>query len=238
VRTLVSPEPRKVHKLYGRRKGPALSTHQERLLETLLPQLALELEPGREPKNYFAAPVEDVWLEIGFGAGEHLLWQVEHHPRVGFIGAEPYVSGVAKLLSKLAAADEARPKGGLANRLRIYPDDAREILDALPDASLGRVFILFPDPWPKTRHHKRRFIQVDTLDALARVLRPGAEFRYASDDADYFNWTLERLMAHPAFAWSANCAQDWQTRPDDWPPTRYESKALHGAPAFLRFGRN
>ena len=234
----MSPEPRKVHKLYGRRKGPALSAHQEQLLETLLPQLALALEPERDPKNYFAAPVEDVWLEIGFGAGEHLLWQVEHHPRVGFIGAEPYVSGVAKLLSKLAAADEARPKGGLANRLRIYPDDAREILDALPDASLGRVFILFPDPWPKTRHHKRRFIQVDTLDALARVLRPGAEFRYASDDADYFNWTLERLMAHPAFAWSANCAQDWQTRPDDWPPTRYESKALHGAPAFLRFGRN
>jgi len=234
----VSPEPRKVHKLYGRRKGPALSTHQERLLETLLPQLALELEPGREPKNYFAAPVEDVWLEIGFGAGEHLLWQAEHHRHAGLIGAEPYVSGVAKLLSKLAAADEARPKGGLANRLRIYPDDAREILDALPDASLGRVFILFPDPWPKTRHHKRRFIQVDTLDALARVLRPGAEFRYASDDADYFNWTLERLMAHPAFTWSANCAQDWQTRPDDWPPTRYESKALHGAPAFLRFGRN
>lgn len=225
----MSPEPRKAHKLYGRRKGPALSAHQERLLETLLPQLALGLEPGRDPKNYFAAPVDDVWLEIGFGAGEHLLWQAEHHPRVGLIGAEPYVSGVAKLLSKLVAV------GSDLSAIRIYPNDAREILDALPDASLGRVFILFPDPWPKTRHHKRRLIQMDTLDALARVMKPGAELRFASDDADYLNWTLERLMAHPAFTWTAACAQDWQMRPDDWPQTRYESKALHGAPAFLRF---
>jgi tRNA (guanine-N7-)-methyltransferase len=279
------PEARKVHKLYGRRKGPKLSLHQERLLETLLPRLALDLEPGRDPKNYFISPVEDVWLEIGFGAGEHLVWQAEHHPRIGLIGAEPYVSGVAKLLSKLTAGESdsasisLSPTGGEGKarpnkvrtsagegvhppvsvpnvnaqtsipphpdplprwgrgEIRVYPGDAREILDTLPDSSLGRVFILFPDPWPKTRHHKRRFIQIDTLDTLARVMKPGAELRFASDDEDYLNWSLERLMAHPAFIWTATCARDWQTRPDDWPQTRYESKALHGAPAFLRFKR-
>jgi tRNA (guanine-N7-)-methyltransferase len=218
-------------KLYGRRKGPKLSPHQERLLETLLPALALRLEAGRDPRGYFASAVDDVWLEIGFGAGEHLLWQVAHHPNVGVIGAEPYISGMAKLLSK-AAADESVP----AN-IRLYSDDARNIIDALPDASLARVFLLFPDPWPKTRHHKRRFVQMDMLDQLARVMKPGAEFRFASDDAGYLTWTLERLTAHPAFAWTATRAEDWHTRPADWPQTRYEAKELHGKPAFLRFVR-
>jgi tRNA (guanine-N7-)-methyltransferase len=115
--------------------------------------------------------------------------------------------------------------------------DARDIIDALPDASLGRVFILFPDPWPKTRHHKRRFIQTETLDTFARVLKPGSELRFASDDAPYVEWTLERLMAHPAFEWTARGPSDWLTRPEDWPPTRYEAKALHGKPAYLRFLR-
>ena len=138
---------------------------------------------------------------------------------------------MAKLLSK-AAADEGAP----AN-IRLYSDDARNILDALPDASLARVFLLFPDPWPKTRHHKRRFVQMDTLDQFARVMKPGAEFRFASDDAGYLNWALERLMAHPAFAWTATRAEDWHTRTADWPQTRYEAKELHGKPAFLRFIR-
>lgn len=270
-------------KLYGRRKGPKLSAHQERLLETLLPQLSLALVPGRDPRAYFPSPLDEVWLEVGFGAGEHLLWQAAHHPNIGIIGAEPYISGVAKLLSKLASLSpnhtlplspasggEGRgegvstpaalpqveapphpsplPQGGrgecttlggeeVSARLRLFVDDARDILEALPDASLGRVFILFPDPWPKTRHHKRRFIQTDTLDALARVLKPGGELRFASDDAGYLNWTLERLMAHPAFAWTATRASDWKTRPADWPKTRYEAKELHGPPAFLRFVR-
>jgi tRNA (guanine-N7-)-methyltransferase len=115
--------------------------------------------------------------------------------------------------------------------------DAREIVEALPDASLGRIFILFPDPWPKTRHHKRRFIQSEMLDALARVMKQGAELRFASDDAPLFEYTLERLMAHPAFEWTATRAQDWKSRPADWPATRYEAKQLHGVPAFLRFVR-
>lgn len=270
--TSSSPVERQRRQLYGRRKGPKLSALQERLLEALLPRLALDLEPGRDPRRYFSSSVDDVWLEIGFGAGEHLLWQAARNPSVGLIGAEPYISGVAKLLSKIVSPSVARADaratlppqaeeesstaqgsfssavyGGSAGEaggggsplpnIRIYSDDARNIIAALPDASIGRVFILFPDPWPKTRHHKRRLIQTAMLDDLARVMRAGAELRFASDDADYLNWTLERVMTHRAFEWTATRAQDWQTRPNDWPQTRYEAKALHGVPAFLRVRR-
>jgi tRNA (guanine-N7-)-methyltransferase len=215
--------------LYGRRKGPKLSPYKEELRRTLLPRLALKLESGCDPRTYFAAGVEDVWLEVGFGAGEHLLDQARIYPDVGLIGAEPYEAGVAKLLSKIENMD--------ASNIRIYEDDARDVVQALPDASLGRVFILFPDPWPKTRHHKRRFVQMEMLDALARVMKPGAELRIASDDAGYIAWTLERAMAHPDFAWTAERAADWKTRPQSWPQTRYEAKALHGPPAYLLFVR-
>jgi tRNA (guanine-N7-)-methyltransferase len=214
--------------LYGRRKGPKLSAHQAGLRETLLPELRLERRDGADPRGYFAG-VREVWLEIGFGAGEHLVWQAEHHRDIGLIGAEPYEGGTAKLLAKLDAAP-------LPN-IRIHEGDARDVIAALPRASLGRVFVLFPDPWPKTRHHKRRFVQTETLDALARTMRPGAELRFASDDAGYLAWTLERLVAHPAFAWPARSMADWTTRPADWPPTRYEAKALHGPPTYLRFVR-
>ncbi len=225
---IATPERRR-RQVYGRRKGPALSAHQERLRETLLPRLLLHPEQGADPRSYFDMAVADVWLETGFGAGEHLLWQAQQHPAVGLIGAEPYISGTAKLLSKLEAAP-------LAN-IRLYEDDARDIIDALPDASIGRFFLLFPDPWPKTRHHKRRFLQMEMLDSLARILKPGAELRFASDDAGYLAYALERLMAHPAFAWTATGPSDWKTRPSDWPPTRYEAKELHGPPIFLRFVR-
>ncbi len=214
--------------LYGRRKGPKLSAHQTHLRETLLPQLALRLRANADPRSYFSTAVDDVWLEVGFGAGEHLLWQSQHHPAVGLIGAEPYESGTAKLLSRM-------PEG--APNVRLHEGDARDIIEALPDASIGRVFILFPDPWPKTRHHKRRFVQMETLDALARVTKPGAEFRFGTDDSGYLAWTLERLLAHPMFDWIAESAADWMSRPADWPQTRYEAKALHGPPAYLRFVR-
>lgn len=230
--------------LYGRRKGPRLSAHQQSLLDCLLPEFELKIQNGVDPCTYFSPPpcgevearsasgggqVHDVWLEIGFGGGEHLIWQAQHHPNVGLIGAEPYVNGTVKLLALL----EANPK----TNIRIYSGDARDILEALPGASLGCVFILFPDPWPKMRHYKRRFIQTATLDQLARVMKPGAELRFASDDAGYVEWTLERLTTHPAFEWTAVRSADWQTRPADWPPTRYEAKELHGKPAFLRFVR-
>jgi tRNA (guanine-N7-)-methyltransferase len=216
---------------FGRRKGPALSARQIGLMETLLPRLRFAPELGRDPRGYFPETVDDVWLEVGFGGGEHLLWQARANPAVGLIGAEPYVSGVAKLLSQIDT--HAAP----ARNIRLYTDDAGDIVANLPDASLGRVFILFPDPWPKTRHHKRRFIQTAMLDELARVLRAGGELRFASDDPGYIVWALERLMAHRAFRWMAETPQDWRVRPADWPQTRYEAKALHGVPVFLRFAR-
>lgn len=214
---------------FGRRKGPSLSARQIGLMENLLPQLALAPAEGRDPKDYFGRAMSDVWLEVGFGGGEHLVWQAEAHPDIGMIGAEPYVSGMAKLLSHIAEKDSAN--------IRLYMEDATDIIDSLPPSSLGRVFILFPDPWPKTRHHKRRFIQTAMLDALARVLKPGGELRFATDDAGYLVWALERLMAHRAFVWLAQCPGDWRVRPTDWPQTRYEAKALHGVPIFLRFQR-
>jgi tRNA (guanine-N7-)-methyltransferase len=220
---------RKRGMIYGRRKGPKLSAHQQHLLDHLLSQFALDLNPGADPRSYFSEPVEEVWLEVGFGGGEHLIWQAQHHRKIGFIGAEPYVNGVVKLLSQLENAPTAN--------VRIYAADARDILEVLPEACLGGVFTLFPDPWPKARHHKRRFIQTETLKELARVMKPGAELRFASDDCGYVEWTLERLMAHRSFAWTATRAADWQARPADWPPTRYEAKQLHGKPIFLSFRR-
>jgi tRNA (guanine-N7-)-methyltransferase len=214
-------------KLYGRRKGPKLSERQAGLRRTLLGELAYV--PGGDPLQQFPNSVKEVWLEVGFGAGEHLVWQAKAHPQVGMIGAEPYEMGMAKLLTKL----EETP----LNTVRLYEGDGREIIEALPDASLGRFFLLFPDPWPKTRHHKRRFLQMEMLDLLAAKLKPGAELRFATDDKSYLPYALERLMAHPAFAWTAEGPADWRTRPADWPPTRYEAKAIKGPPAFLRFVR-
>jgi tRNA (guanine-N7-)-methyltransferase len=257
--------------IWGRRKGPALSARQDELLATLLPKLELKLEPSRDPRAYFDAPVRDVWLEIGFGAGEHLLWQAERNPDTGLIGAEPYISGMAKLLSKIAApsgSPVSRPGepppplageesnaafsspvhgggareaggGGVFGNIRLYSASAHDIVAALPDASISRVFILFPDPWPKKRHHKRRFIQMESLGALARVMKAGAELRFATDDAGYMEWALERLMAHEKFEWLAQCAADWRARSADWPQTRYEAKAIRaGRPCtYLRFAR-
>ena len=209
-----------------------MSAHQKRLFETLLPRIAFKPEEGRDARRYFPPTVSDVWLEIGFGGGEHLVWQAQEHPNVGIIGAEPYVSGVAKLLSKIA-------HGGPAENIRVYMEDARDVIAALPAAALSRIFILFPDPWPKTRHHKRRFIQMEMLDELARVMKEGAELRFATDDNGYLVWALERLMAHRSFAWCAQGPVDWRERPADWPQTRYEMKAIRAGSTcvYLRFRR-
>jgi tRNA (guanine-N7-)-methyltransferase len=210
--------PRRI--LYGRRRGPRLRERRRRLLGETLPALAIEPPaPGAQldPAALFGGAIDEVWLEVGFGAGEHLIAQARDNPTIGFIGCEPYWPGVARLLA--AAAD-----AGLDN-VRVFTDDARLLIDALPDRSLGRVFVLFPDPWPKSRHHKRRFIQADTLDALARVMKDGALLRFASDHAGYVRWTLRLLIGHPAFCWTARRAADWRERPADWPETRYERKA-------------
>jgi tRNA (guanine-N7-)-methyltransferase len=220
---------RKRGMLYGRRKGPKLSAHQQHLLDHLLSQFALDLNPGADPRSYFSEPVEEVWLEVGFGGGEHLIWQAQHHWKIGFIGAEPYVNGVVKLLSQLENAPTAN--------IRIYAADALDILEVLPAACLGGVFILFPDPWPKARHHKRRFVQRETLDCLAERMLPGAELRLATDDPSYLPWMVEHACMHPRFEWLAERATDWRTRPSDWPATRYERKGIAGRPVFLRLRR-
>src|ERR1700744_2141803 len=212
-------------KLYGRRKGPKLSDRQKGLRGWLLQELAYV--PGVDPK--FPDSVREVWLEVGFGAGEHLVALAKANPHVGLIGAEPYEMGMAKILTKL----EENP----LNTVRLFEGDGRDIIEALPDASLGRFFLLFPDPWPKPRHHKRRFLQMEMLDELARVLKPGAELRFATDDKSYLPYALERVLAHPKSEGLAKGMIDWSTRPADWPPTRYETKAIKGPPAFLRFVR-
>lgn len=218
---------------YGRRRGRPLRAGRAALLDGLLPRLAIPApSPGAtlDPRSLFAFDVKSVWLEIGFGAGEHLAAQAGSHADIGFIGAEPYINGIAGLLAR---ADEA----GLAN-IRLWPDDIRLLLPALPESSIGRVFILFPDPWPKARHHKRRLIAPPFLDEVARITAPGAELRFATDDPAYLDWTLERLAAHPAFVTLTPRPGEWQARPADWPATRYEAKGLAGhPPAFLRFQR-
>jgi tRNA (guanine-N7-)-methyltransferase len=218
---------------YGRRKGKPLSARKERLIAELLPRLRIDLEesPPRALRGLFSAPVREAWLEIGFGSGEHLLWQAERHKDVGFIGCEPFVNGMGTLLGAI----EDR---GLET-IRVHDGDARNVLAWLPDGSVARIFILFPDPWPKKRQRKRRLISEETVSALARVLCPGGELRFASDSGDYAAQTLFLIGKSRAFVWTAERASDWKTRPSDWPETRYERKALaHGRkPVYLDFRR-
>jgi tRNA (guanine-N7-)-methyltransferase len=218
--------------VFGRRKGRALRKRQTALIENLLPRLRLDLaSPVADVAALFVPPVREVWLEIGFGGGEHLAWQAARHRDVGFIGCEPFINGVAGLLAEIERQD-------LVN-VRIHDGDAGEVLDWLPDAAIGRAFLLHPDPWPKKRHWKRRFVTAENLGRLARVMALGGELRIASDWPDYVDWMVRRLTAHPAFAWTARCAEDWRTRPADWPETRYEAKAVRQGrrPVFLRFRR-
>jgi tRNA (guanine-N7-)-methyltransferase len=220
-------------RLYGRRRGRKLRRGQRDLAETLLPQLAITLPAcgALDVAALFPFAPAAVWLEIGFGGGEHLAAQAAAHPGIGFIGCEVFDNGVARLVAAVA-------RQGLGN-IRIFADDARLLLAALPARSVERVFILFPDPWPKQRHHKRRLVAPATLDRLADILADGGELRLATDDRNYLARMLELTTAHPAFAWQARRPADWQERPADWPATRYEEKARAAGrpPAFLRFAR-
>ncbi|MGH6945520.1 MAG: tRNA (guanosine(46)-N7)-methyltransferase TrmB [Geminicoccaceae bacterium] len=219
--------------IYGRRKGHRLRPGRQRLLCERLPDLQLRLPEsgGIDPAALFPGAGRRLWLEIGFGGGEHLAAQAAAHPEVGMIGCEPYLSGIARLLSI------AEPLG-LAN-LRLVVDDARLLLSALPDRSLQRIFVLFPDPWPKTRHHKRRIVNPTTAFELARRLEPGGELRLATDDASYARAMLQVLLAQRELSWLAERPADWRERPADWPPTRYEEKAKAAGRSciYLRFRR-
>jgi tRNA (guanine-N7-)-methyltransferase len=203
------------------------------LIETLLPRLALDLDHAApsDLASIFAVPISDVRLEIGFGSGEHLIAAAQASPGTGFIGCEPFVNGMAKALAEIDAR-------GVRN-VRLHHGDATVVIDWLPAGSIGGIDLLYPDPWPKRRHWKRRFVQDQRLRELARLLRPGALFRFASDSADYAAWTLIRLLRSPDFMWTAERADDWR-RP--WPgfdSTRYEAKAMREgrAPCYLVFER-
>lgn len=183
------------------------------------------------PNALFPPDLRDLCLEIGFGGGEHLARQAELHPETGFLGCDLFTNGIASLVRHI---DERR-----LENVRIADVEATLLLAALPDACIGRVFLLFPDPWPKRRHHKRRFVQPAALDALARVLADDAEFRFATDHSPYARWTLALVLAHEAFAWPAETADDWRRRPPDWPETRYEAAAVAGGdrPVYFAFRR-
>jgi tRNA (guanine-N7-)-methyltransferase len=219
--------------LFGRRRGRALRQGQEVLIRDFLPQIALTIPvSGKlDPGSLFGTRARPIWVEIGFGGGEHLADQAERHPEMGFIGCEVFENGIAKLL--------ARIKRSCIENIRIFTDDGRLLIAALPPASIDRVFILFPDPWPKRRHERRRIVSRGTLDALARIMTDGAELRLATDDSNLLSWMLERATDHPALVWLARRPCDWRRRLPDWPQTRYEEKAqAAGRPAiFLRFRR-
>jgi tRNA (guanine-N7-)-methyltransferase len=223
----------KLLRTFGRRKSKPLSARKERLFRELLPKLRLDLKaaPPADLRQLFPVAVREVWLEIGFGSGEHLLWQAEQHQDISFIGCEPFINGVGTLL------------GGIEDRgietVRVHDGDARDVLAWLPAGSINRLFLLFPDPWPKKRQQKRRLVTPETVAAFARALARGGELTFASDDGDYAAQTLSAVNRSGAFAWLAERAADWRERLADWPETRYERKALSEGrkPVYFRWRR-
>ena len=208
-------DPMTMRRLFGRRQNHALRAGQAALVEALLPRLAVPDGP-LDARALFGDD-RPLWFEIGFGAGEHLAAQAAAHPEVGLIGCEPFLNGVVGLLGHV--------QGGRLDNVRIHMGDALDVLERLTDGAVARGFLLHPDPWPKARHAKRRFVNPGPLALLAAKLAPGAELRIGTDDPVYCRWTLMQMAAHPAFEWLAETPADWQQRPADWPPTRYEAKA-------------
>ncbi|MBI1361299.1 MAG: tRNA (guanosine(46)-N7)-methyltransferase TrmB [Alphaproteobacteria bacterium] len=226
----MTPDNRQRHRLYGRSAGKPLSARAAGRVEDMLPAIAIpETAPGAlAPAALFDTDPREVWLEIGFGGGEHLAGQAALHRDIGFLGAEPFLDGVAKVLADIE-------REGLTN-VRLRRGDARLLVEQLAPRSIDRVFILFPDPWPKTRHRKRRLIQPEFLDALSRILKPGARLRFATDWADYANRALADVGRDGRFAWTAEAPGDWRNPPADHVPTRYQEKRLGDcAPVFLDF---
>jgi tRNA (guanine-N7-)-methyltransferase len=197
---------------FGRRRGRILSGRQKQLWDTVLPRVAVDLQ------SRFAAPFSETWLEIGFGGGEHLVWQAEQNTGVALMGCEPFEDGVVKVLT---AIEDKK-----LDNIRLHADDARDVLRWLPEASISRAFVLFPDPWPKRKHLKRRLVNAHLLQLLARVIKPGGELRLGTDIADYARTMLMAMQEVPAFQWKARGPDDWRVRPTDWPQTRYEQKAV------------
>ena len=216
---------------FGRRKTKPLKRSQERLFKELLPRLNLDLA-NTVPDNLvqlFPTTPDKVILEVGFGGGEHMIQRAIEQPDTGFIGCEPFINGLGKALSAISANQ-------LTN-IRLYDEDATDLLDWLPASSVDIIYLLYPDPWPKKRHWKRRFANADNLQRFSRLLKPGGEFRFASDIAHYVNWTLNLCERSNLFDWQANDCSDWQTPWPNWQSTRYEAKALREGrvPTYLTF---
>jgi tRNA (guanine-N7-)-methyltransferase len=214
-----SHDDRRHGSFFGRRKGHKLRNHQTELVETLLPRLALQIsEPCAANLNdLFESAVQDVRLEIGFGGGEHLIAEARAHPAIGFIGCEPYVNGMAKMLAQIEAQN--------ISNIRLFAGDAAELLVWLPASSLARIDLIHPDPWPKKRHWKRRFVQDATIAAMARLLKSGGEFRFVSDIDSYCAWALAHLLRAKDFLWTAERADDWRLPWANYTMTRYGRKA-------------
>jgi tRNA (guanine-N7-)-methyltransferase len=217
--------------LFGRRKGKRLTARHDELMRTLLPAIALDASRPIQPGALFSGRPSALWLEIGFGGGEHLAAAARAAPQTGFIGCEAFRNGVAKALMLI---DESNLRN-----IRLYEGDARAVVEALPAAALDGVYLLYPDPWPKRRQRKRRFVSDGMLARLARVMRPGAELRFATDIDDNAGWTLARILRSAAFSWTPRSARDWQNPWNGWPGTRYEAKALleRRRPAYFTFTR-
>ena len=214
---------------FGGRSGRKLSKRQRTMITDALPTLQILLPETPSLKGQDVFPnAKEIWLEIGFGGGEHVSGQAQRHPEIGILASEVFLEGVAKLLGQIE-------DDGLQN-IRLYPRDGRELVNALAPGSIDRVFILFPDPWPKTRHQKRRLIQPDFLDALARIVKPNGRVRFATDVRSYADEAFQRFLAHPAFEWTARHADDWRQAPNDHLETRYQTKKLGDiAPVYYDF---
>lgn len=237
-------------RFYGRRSGKKLRRPRRTLIEKLLPLIEIA-EPKSdkiiEPAALFAEQKKEIWLEIGFGGGEHLAEQAKKNSDIGIIGSEVFINGVASLLAHLSGSyengihseDEAVLEKDRTDNVRIFPDDVRKLLPRLKEASFDRIFVLFPDPWPKKRHSERRFICKENLGIFARLLKDGGKLRIASDDVKYINWALMHTTSHSDFKWTAQKAADWRIRPDDGAETRYEAKAIQQGrkPVYLDFIR-
>lgn len=211
--------------MHGRKRSHRLSVAGKQLLDGLLPLLSVPLDvAAQNPMHLFTPPCRELWLEIGFGDGAHLAWRAAANPEIGFIGCEPYVNGVTRLLETIAAQGQGN--------IRIHAGDARDILAALPGQSITGVFLLFPDPWPRKRHHKRRFISSENLDQLARIMTPGSKLHFASDNAGYCEWTTAHMQNHPGFSQAAGAH-------NNAPRTKYELKAWAAGrtPRHLHFIR-